>query len=377
MTARTGSRVPGRPLRLLIVTFDPPENVGGVEGRASAYVRELASAGNYVEVVALAPGYTFSAERFQGANLLRFPSSWRETPRAFRSAVAEINARSINSVFLLSGALTLFGAVLLSYARLTGRRSLAFVYGKDLLGARVSPLQRLLFLASGLLTRRLAVNSRFTSGLLPGFLSGKVGILYPGVDPELARYAPVGESAGHGRKVVLFVGRLVERKGADDLIAAFASLKGVDAELELAGDGPDRARLERIAERLGVGGRVTFLGTLRGSALYERYARCDLLVLPSRSSGSDVEGFGTVFLEAAVFGKPSIGTRSGGIPEAIVDGETGLLVAERDVEALASAMKRLLLDDEERLRMGERARARALAAFTWARSAESLVRLLQ
>lgn len=364
-------------MRLLIATFDPPENVGGVEGRAGAYARELAKAGHFVEIVALAPGYSFSSGRVQGAPLRRYPSSWRQTPRSFRAAAAELRGRSLDSVFLLSGALTLFGALMLCYARLTGRKSLVFIYGKDLLGARSSPVQRCLLVASALLTRRVAVNSRFTAGLLPAFVSRKVGVLYPGMDPETAGFAGPGARPPRSGRTVLFVGRLVQRKGVDDLLRAFASLPASPrSQLVVVGDGPDRARLEAMAHSLGLDGRVEFRGTLRGRPLSEAYASADVLGMPSRATRDDVEGFGTVFIEAALFGTPSVGTRSGGIPEAIEDGTTGLLVPEGDAKGLSEALRLLLEDDALRSRLGEAARARAASGFTWAKSAERLVALL-
>lgn len=364
-------------LRLMIITFDPPENVGGVEGRAGAYTRELMRASHFVELIALAPKYKFSAVDFRGATLQQYPSSLREVPRSFRSAVREINRRSIDSVFLLSGALTLFGAVTLLYARMTGRKSVIFIYGKDILGAKRSPLQRLLFLAAALLAGKVAVNSRYTARLLPRFVAPKAGVLYPGVDPGISRDLPRPASA-HS-PTILFVGRLVERKGADDLIRAYASMRGEhpDLVLEIVGDGPDKGRLKSLAAELGVGGYVRFFGTLTGQALYERYSSADVFAMPSRTERNDVEGFGTVFLEEGVFGRPSIGTRSGGIPEAVVHGMTGLVVPERDVGALRNALRELLANEDERRTLGENARKYVLSSFTWEAGTRSLISLLE
>lgn len=365
-----------RALRLLIVTFDPPENVGGVEGRAAAYTRELVKTHHFVELIALSPSYEFTRTQFQGATLSKYPSSSKRVVRSFRSALREVSANSIDSIFLLSGALTLFGITLLVFARLTGRNSVAFLYGKDILGAKESEFRRFALLTASLLAGRIAVNSRFTERLLPRFLSRKVGIVYPGVDPEISLVNT--PRAGDGSRRVLFVGRLVDRKGADDLIRAFSSVAKEldDASLEIVGDGPEMERLKAMVVQLGVENKVRFFGNLTGRPLYERYSMADVFAMPSKATSTDVEGFGTVYLEAGLFGKPSIGTTTGGIPEAIQDGVSGLLVPAQDVQALAQALRKLLVDDEKRRSMGANAQKTVLSKFTWKASTASLVGLL-
>jgi len=221
----------------------------------------------------------------------------------------------------------------------------------------------------------VCVNSKATAGLLPRWASSKVGLLYPGVEVEAAGRA--AERASLSRRI-LFVGRLVERKGVDDLIRAFHLLlrELPDVELEVVGDGPEAARLKRLARVLGVEGRVRFLGELSGQSLYERYSECDVFCMPSKTLEGDVEGFGIVFLEAGLFGKPSVGTWSGGIPEAVVHNQTGLLVREGDVAGLKDALKVLLVDRELARRLGENAQRRVLMEFSWRRATERLLEII-
>jgi glycosyltransferase involved in cell wall biosynthesis len=98
--------------------------------------------------------------------------------------------------------------------------------------------------------------------------------------------------------------------------------------------------------------------------------------MPSKATSTDVEGFGTVYLEAALFGTPSIGTTTGGIPEAIQDGVTGLVIPPQDLVALTKALRELLDDDDERRLMGANAQKNVLSKFTWKASTGALVRLL-
>lgn len=364
-------------MRLLIITFDPPENVGGVEGRAVAYTRHLMSTGNFVELVALAPRYDFSSENFQGTKLLRYPSSLTKVPMALAKTIREIERSGIDSLFFLSGGITLFGLLLLLHARMKRLRSVVFLYGKDILSARRSLMPRLLLNLAPILARRIAVNSRFTAGLLPRLWVNRVSILYPGVEPSIAEdLPPVGDD---GLRRILFVGRLVKRKGADQVMRAFRDLSAEfpDVRLEIVGDGEERQALKKLSEDFGLQERVHFFGELKGKALYQRFMLANVFVMPSKRMGGDAEGFGTVFLEAGLFGKPSVGTWSGGIPEAIEDHVTGLLVPEDDLTALQNSLKVLLSDAELSRRLGLNARDRALKYFTWESTTASLVEMLK
>jgi glycosyltransferase involved in cell wall biosynthesis len=368
-------------VRLLLVTFDPPENIGGIEGRANNYTQQLVKLGHYVEVISLSPDSKYTEESFHGATLLRFPSSSRRALGDLRKTGREVSKNSIDSIFLLSGAITLYGTMLLVYARLRGVRTLAFFYGKDILTAKKSGVSASIFLwLAPRLANMVAVNSQYTSTLLPKKYGGRAHILYPSIDAGIAvAHGGALKTPGGGRKTVLFVGRLVKRKGADDLIRAFKMvLEHVpDATLEIVGDGPELGSLKELAEGLQIQGTVKFYGALSGDALWERYSNCDVFVMPSKKTEADVEGFGTVFLEAAAFGKPSIGTYSGGIPEAILDHVTGVLVPEGDVSQLASSLENLLSNPELARELGNNARMRVTSEFTWEKATESLVSIFE
>ena len=174
-----------------------------------------------------------------------------------------------------------------------------------------------------------------------------------------------------GRPVVLFVGRLAEKKGAAYLIEA---MKQVDAQLILVGDGPLRAALEEQARPLGK--KVRFLGAKTHSQLAEIYASADLFAAPSvRARDGDVEGFGLVFLEAMASGLPVVASRSGGIPYLIQDGVNGLLVPPADASALADAVNRLLREPELAKRLVQGGQ-RTAEAYTYPEVARKYAKLL-
>lgn len=208
----------------------------------------------------------------------------------------------------------------------------------------------------------------------------RIHLAYPGVDS--GRFAtPAAELAGselrrrlgvEKGRLLLSVGRLQRRKGHDLVLRALARIRPAVPDLyyAIAGEGEERATLERLAAELGVRAAVTFAGPIAENELADWYAAADLFVLPNRVDGADFEGFGLVFLEAAAAGLATIGGRSGGVPEAIVEGRTGLLVSGDDVEELAAAIQRLASDHELRTRLGHAGQQRARGEFSWDRSAE-------
>jgi colanic acid/amylovoran biosynthesis glycosyltransferase len=188
-----------------------------------------------------------------------------------------------------------------------------------------------------------------------GFAADCLRTHYLGVD--LGRFRPGGErEAG----LILHVGRLVEKKGTSVLLDAVTRLSG--ARLVIVGDGPERGRLERQAA--GLGERVRFLGALDPPAVARWMQRASLLAAPSLTArDGDAEGLPTVILEASACGLPVVATRHSGIPEAVVDSETGFLVAEHDPAALAERIGLLLGSPELRERMGAAARRLAKEKF--------------
>ncbi len=163
------------------------------------------------------------------------------------------------------------------------------------------------------------------------------------------------ERAGPVR--LLFVGRLVERKGVHILIRALARVRErVEATLTVVGEGPEAAPLEAEARRVGVDPFVRFAGRVDEEALGGAYRSSDLFILPAVVDGKgDTEGLGVVLLEALEFGLPLIASDAGGIPDIVRHGETGLLVPPGDAGALAGAIMRVIEDPaaaQERVEKG-------------------------
>jgi phosphatidylinositol alpha-1,6-mannosyltransferase len=146
----------------------------------------------------------------------------------------------------------------------------------------------------------------------------------------------------------------------------------------IVGEGPNRAALEQLAVALGVADRVVFLGRVATAELPLLYSAADIFIMVSRArlEYCDVEGFGMVFIEAAACGTPSIGGRSGGVADAVVDGVTGLLVDPLDVGEVAHSVAMLLANRDFARQLGDAARYRAVSQFSWSRFAASVSLIL-
>jgi glycosyltransferase involved in cell wall biosynthesis len=180
-------------------------------------------------------------------------------------------------------------------------------------------------------------------GLEMGYPADRTIVHSIGVDVERFKPPPIRQRD----KSVLFVGRLVEKKGCGSLIEAMVEVQRrcPAAQLVVIGGGPLRAEYEARAASLGV--QCRFLGTQPTAAVCEWMARSAVFCVPSVVAASgDTEGFGIVFIEAQAMGLPVVSTLSGGIPEAVINGETGLLVSERDPQALTGAILQLIEDEE-------------------------------
>lgn len=349
-------------MNITLVTFDPPENIGGIEGRSRTYAAELRKRGHSVKLLSFSQVSKESREPPHASDVMRLDSSVAKLPSTSLRAIEEIRNGHSNSVLLLSGSLTFVGFLILLYSSLSGIVTMSFVYGRDILRARKGIVGSVLLGWTLRLASIVVVNSNFTAALL-ATTKGKTMIIRPSVNPSALKKVELGNASSHS---VLFVGRLVNRKGADLLLESFREVSRTypDAHLDIVGDGPELASLRQMCKNLQIESNVEFRGILVGAPLYQCYADCDVFVMPSRSSKDDIEGFGTVFIEAGLFGKPAVGTMTGGITEAIQDGKTGLLVPENDAVALTHAILRILGDQSFAKSLGVAAQERVMSEFT-------------
>jgi phosphatidylinositol alpha-1,6-mannosyltransferase len=367
-------------MNFLIVTFDFPPTVGGIETRVKNYIQNLLRMNQKVRVVALTqrkdPVYV---ENYNGATVYRCRSSPKGIFKVFFIIKQAVKDYPIDALLILTGANSLIGLLFLLYGKAKRTKTGIFLYGKDILMSKNNPLQFLLLLLALFLADKIGVNSKATSHLLPKRIRHKINLLYPGVNTQSLKRYEISQAPSKKEKLILFVGRLIKRKGLDDLLRAFKLVlkKIPNAKLIIVGDGPERAMLSNLTETLGIQGKVEFTGVLTGRKLYEKYRACDVFVMPSKKIDRDVEGFGIVFLEVGLFKKPSIGTWSGGIPEAVVHKQTGILVSEGEIIALANAIELLLTDENLARKLGENAYNKVIKNFTWEKATLRLLQMFQ
>ena len=206
----------------------------------------------------------------------------------------------------------------------------------------------------------------------------------PGIDVE--HFLPTDSSQLRedlgliDKSVIISVGRLVHRKGQDKLIEALPKIKSLvpNAHLVLVGIGPHQKYLQKLATKLGVTESITFIGRINYSELPKYICIGDVFAMPSRSRffGLEVEGLGIVYLEASACGLPVVGGKSGGAPDAVLVGETGVVVDGTKPAEIASACVELLTNPELAALMGSNGRAWIIENWRWEIWAAKYAKLL-
>ncbi len=192
--------------------------------------------------------------------------------------------------------------------------------------------------------RWIFANSAFSRGLcarMYGVSEDRCTVVPPGMRPEFFQVTNPGVSTTLRLVTVARLTTNAERKNIGGVIEAVALLKGeIDVSYTVIGDGDDLPRLRGLADRLGVASDVRFLGSVSTAKVIEAFGRSDAFVMVVKPSPGDVEGFGMVYAEAAATGLPSIGTDTGGIPEVIENGVTGLLLEDVSPGGIAEGLRR-------------------------------------
>jgi len=366
-------------MRLLLVTKDFPPDIGGIQTYCVELGRRFVEQCESFAVVAPAIPGAEAVDRDVPFDVVRIPGTRSSFAPSVLAYLPRLKARYGFDVVL--------GAQWQSaWAAVVGRRVLgpyvvcAAVHGREVLTMHYAHLG-----GAGIYDGA----RRFTLGavdrLFPGTqyaldLVREKGVAYRSAEVvsygcNVERFGPHGGEAKRrelgleGKKVLLSLCRLVPRKGVDTVLEALPAISKAVPEVQyvIAGDGEDRPRLEQLAAGLDVMPMVRFLGRVSNEEVAPLLDMADVFVMPAREERPCVEGFGLVFLEANACETPVIGSTSGGIPDAVVDGETGLLVPPSAPAAFAEAAIRLLNDADLRRRLGRAGRERVLRVGTWDR----------
>lgn len=379
MSAQDASSV-----KVLLVTNDFGPRAGGIETFVMGLLERMpyGSCLVYTSHQEDFEAYDNSWKTLSGSEVLRDRSRiLLPTPRVIREINRVIEREGVTHLWF--GAAAPLG-LMAPYLKRKHRhlRAIALTHGHEVWWAKLPPFSLLMrhigrgLDSIGYLTS--FTRDEISKGLRPQD-RGKLLQIAPGID--IARFTPVTDrlrlkglklSLGLAEKrVIISVGRLVHRKGQDRLIEALPRILAEfpDAHLLLVGTGPYRKKLDRLIEAHGVQDAVTFLGRLQLEELPLYLSIAEIFAMPSRDrlGGFEVEGLGIVYLEASSCALPVIVGRSGGAPDALIDGETGLLVDGNDSTEVAEACLKLLRDPVHGAKMGARGREWVIAEWNWDR----------
>jgi phosphatidylinositol alpha-1,6-mannosyltransferase len=363
--------------RVLLVSNDFPPRRGGIQSYLKELVDHLVAAGTHT--------LTVYAPNWKGANDFDREAAYEVVPSVAGRMRKLIDRHNADTVWFGAAAPL---ALMAPLARDAGvGRLVASTHGHEV-GWSMLPLARTALRRIGTGTDVITYVSRYTRGRFASAFGSDAALehLPPGVDTD--RFAPdevaraelraryrLGE-----RPVVVCVSRLVPRKGQDMLIRAMPAIRQwvPGAALVIVGGGPYRTSLHRLAHSFGVSEHVVFTDGVPGDELPAHHALADVFAMPCRTRGAglDVEGLGIVYLEASATGVPVVAGRSGGAPETVRDGETGVVVDGWDVGAIAASVSDLLADPDRAARMGQAGRRWVLDNWQWSTKAQRLAELL-
>jgi len=360
---------------ILVITWNFPPRRGGIEKLTSNLCRGLKATYPVFVITSCAavPDPEVGVFRPRWPGLLPFFlfALWYGSLLLWRN----------REIKIILGGSALVAPLVLALARIFRRKTMVNVHGLDLIYP--SYFYQVLFVRWLKKLDRVVANSHYTASLV---LEKKVdinsvSIIPPSVDCNAFatfRADEVKRELGlDGRKLLLSVGRLTPRKGVKEFLERSLPdiLKEVpDTCLLIVGENPKEAlihhredvmgQLKTLMKSMGIENHVRLLGGLSDGDLVKVYQASDLVVLPALRMKEDAEGFGMVMIEGAAAGQPSVATRVGGIPDAIEDQKSGILINPGDYQSMARAVIALLRDPEARRNMGEFARKRVREKFS-------------
>jgi phosphatidylinositol alpha-1,6-mannosyltransferase len=361
----------------LFITNDFGPRAGGIETFVHGLVERLPNGSVIVYTSAQQNSAEFDAKWLHdyGVEVIRDRSKiLLPTPRVIKACKQLVKSRKLTKVAF--GAAAPLGIMARAMRRSGAQKIVALTHGHEVWWAKVPPFSFAIRFMSRNIDAITYLGEYTKSEISKAFSKTEVTKLVqiaPGIDVE--HFVPTDSSKLRAelgladKSVIISVGRLVHRKGQDKLIAALPAIKVEvpNVHLVLVGVGPHQEYLEKLASKLNVSDCVTFIGRINYAELPTYICLGDIFAMPSRSRffGLEVEGLGIVYLEASACGLPVVGGKSGGAPDAVLIGETGLVVDGTKPAEIAGACIELLNNPELCALMGAAGRAWIIENWRW------------
>lgn len=363
--------------QLLCVTNDFGPRAGGIETFVIGLIERRPFGSTIVYTSAQDASAEYDARWLKdfGVTVIRDKSKiLLPTPRVARALRKLIKKEGIEVAAF--GAAAPLGLLSASMKKAGVKRTVALTHGHEVWWAKVFPFN-LLMRRIGATVDSLTYLGEFTRTAISAALSKEAAHamvkIAPGIDVD--HFRPVdaaslrAELGLTNKKVIVSVGRLVHRKGQDHLVESMPAILKVhpDAHLLLVGKGPYLEHLAKLVAKNGLQDSVSFIGRIQYAELPAYICCGDIFAMPSRSRlmGLEVEGLGIVYLEASACGLPVIAGKSGGAPDAVIDGTTGLVVDGTNNDEIAQAAIALLSDPSKAQQMGAAGRQWITDEWRW------------
>jgi len=361
--------------RILLVTNDLGPRAGGIETFILGLLRYLDGSELVIYTSAQEGSTEFDSALAaeHGVIVIRDKSKvLLPSPRVTRSVVRTM--REYGSTVVWFGATAPLAWMAPTLRRNGAKRIVGLTHGHEVWWAKVFPFSLAMRRMGNAMDAVTYLGDFTRSAISPAMGEHPEYVrIAPGIDIEHFRPgsgAEIRSTLGiENKRVIMCVGRLVHRKGQDALIAAMPNIvkRLPEAVLVLVGVGPREKYLRKQVERLGLQSSVIFTGRVQYAQLPQYFQAADLFVMPSRSrlAGLEVEGLGIVYLEASACGIPVIAGKSGGAPDAVLSGETGLLVDGKNPTEISNTIVALLPDRNRLLAMGKAGNKWVCAEWSW------------
>ena len=362
----------------LLITLDFPPNTGGVAN----YLKNICAHWPSEQIVVLAPkqGGSEAFDNEQKYKIIRrdllLPKPlWPQWLLMWYHAYKIVKKHQIGLI-QVSHVLPCGTIAYLIQKRLK-MPYIVYTHGLDLRLVQNNPRKRRLAEKVLKNAQKVVANSGYTKGelLKLGVSEDKIVMVYP--CPALQDDGVKADTSvvPEGKKTLLTVSRLVKRKGHEIVIKSLPEVlkKIPDLVYVIVGEGEYKSESQNLVKSLQLQGHVIFAGQVSDEKLSDYYKACDIFIMtPVELPDGDIEGFGIVYLEANAFGKPVIGSKSGGVVEAVEDNVSGLLVEPGDVQETGEAIVKLMQDSELRKKLGEQGKKRVQEEFEWGKQVSNL-----